>query len=68
MKKKLMLTVLSSVLTLGVLAACGGTENETELETDPAVENNTTEVEVEEEPAAENAELEEVPAEDNAAE
>jgi len=39
MKKKLMLTALSSVLALGVLGACGEVNNEP-LEEDPMIEQN----------------------------
>jgi len=38
MKKKLMLTVLSSVLTLGILGACGDAENEPL--NDPGINDN----------------------------
>lgn len=38
MKKKLMLTVLSSVLTLGILGACGDAENEPV--NDPGINDN----------------------------
>lgn len=39
MKKKLMLTVLSSVLALGVLGACGDV-NEEPLNDDPLMDEN----------------------------
>ncbi|MGJ9383990.1 hypothetical protein [Salipaludibacillus sp. CF4.18] len=38
MKKKLMLTVLSSVFAIGVLGACGDVEEP--VNEDPALENN----------------------------
>lgn len=40
MKKKLMLTVLSSVLALGVLSACGGANEEPMNGEDPMIEEN----------------------------
>ncbi|SES20034.1 hypothetical protein [Salipaludibacillus aurantiacus] len=40
MKKKLMLTALSSVLTLGVLGACGDMENNDGLNDNGGVEDN----------------------------
>ncbi|RKL68032.1 hypothetical protein CR203_05900 [Salipaludibacillus neizhouensis] len=41
MKKKLMLTAMSSVLTLGVLAACGGNNEETPVNDAPANDTGT---------------------------
>jgi hypothetical protein len=40
MKKKLILTALSSVLALGVLGACGEMENNEPVENDPMMEEN----------------------------
>ncbi|MFC4737813.1 hypothetical protein ACFO4L_14630 [Bacillus daqingensis] len=70
MKKKLSLSILTSVFAVGMLAACGGNDANNGLENDPA-ENNTTPVEdnadvednMENDPAENN--MEEDPAEEN---
>ncbi|WP_179298565.1 hypothetical protein [Evansella halocellulosilytica] len=40
MKKKILLTLLSSVLTVGVLAACGDVEDDPMQEDDPMMEDD----------------------------